>query len=149
MFALLGAFERTLRAVAGAAARFVCIGFWRARRRDRLASKADRLRQALSRIIDQPERVAAEPTVPAKIMTAAPNTAVAVIIKKVLERGAAHLMDGQRRGDDTPFQHRGAADSRLMHPRHAGQRGATGMSGPRGRQYRQTRVRAMKSGLSA
>ena len=38
-------------------------------------------------MIDRPERVAAEPGVPARILTAAANAAVATAIKKMLERG--------------------------------------------------------------
>ena len=69
---------------------------WRARRRERLTSQADRLRRAMTRMIDRPERVAAEPTVPAKIVTAAANAAVATLIKKALDRAVQHAMDSGR-----------------------------------------------------
>jgi hypothetical protein len=80
----------------GAATGFVWLGMWRARRRERLTSQADRLRRAMTRMMDRPERVAAEPTVPAKIVTAATNAAVATLIKKVLDRAVQHAMDSGR-----------------------------------------------------
>jgi hypothetical protein len=92
----------TIVALIGAAAGFAWVGSWRARRRNRLMSQPDRLRQVLSRMIDHPERVAAERPLPEKIMTAAANAAVAVIIKRILERAVVRLLDGQRRDADTP-----------------------------------------------
>jgi hypothetical protein len=89
----------TIIGLVGAAAGFVWMGTWRARRQDRLASRAGRFGQGLSRMIDQPEHVAAGPTVPAKIMMVAANAAVAVFIKKVLEYAVASTMDRQRRRD--------------------------------------------------
>jgi hypothetical protein len=92
------AVEITLTAIGlvGAATGFVWLGMWRARRRERLTSQADRLRRAMTRMIDRPERVAAEPTVPAKIVTAAANAAVATLIKKALDRAVQHAMDSGR-----------------------------------------------------
>lgn len=85
------AFEGTVTTLAlvGAATGFVWLGGWRARRRNRLMSQAPRLRHAVTRMIDRPERVAAESTVPMKILTAAANAAVATLMKKGLERGRA------------------------------------------------------------
>jgi hypothetical protein len=74
-------------ALVATAAGFVWLGAWRSRRRQSLRSRAGRLREAFSRMLAKPERVAAEPTVPAKIFTAAANAAVATAIKKVVERG--------------------------------------------------------------
>ena len=70
-----------------AASGFVWLGAWHSRRRRTPLSRVGRLREAISRVIDRPERVAAEPGVPARILTAAANAAVATAIKKILERG--------------------------------------------------------------
>jgi hypothetical protein len=42
---------------------------------------------------EHPERVAAEPTIPARILTAAASAAVAALAKKLLERGLVALME--------------------------------------------------------
>ena len=42
--------------------------------------------------------VAAEPTIPAKIATAAASAAVAALVKKALERGLTALTDGRPDG---------------------------------------------------
>ena len=83
----------TIVGLLGAAAGVVWLGTWRARRRDRLTAKTSRLRQAVSRMIDQPERVAAEPTALSKILTAAANAVIATALKKILERALHHLID--------------------------------------------------------
>jgi hypothetical protein len=70
-----------------AASGFVWLGAWHSRRRRTPLSRVGRLREAISRVIEKPERVAAEPGVPARILTAAANAAVATAIKKILERG--------------------------------------------------------------
>ena len=44
---------------------------------------------------EHPERVAAEPTIPAKIVTAAASAAVAALVKKLLERGVTALANGR------------------------------------------------------
>lgn len=76
----------TALALVAAASGFVWVGVWRARRRQRLTYQGSQLREAVSRMIARPERVAAEPTVPAKILTAAANALIASLIRKVLER---------------------------------------------------------------
>jgi hypothetical protein len=91
----------TAIAFVGAAAAFVWVGAWRARRRQRLVARAGRLRLAVSRLMEHPERVASEPTIPGKIMTAAANAAVAAVIKKTLERFLAEAMARPR-----PARHR-------------------------------------------
>ena len=58
----------------------------------------DRLREAVSRMVDRPDRVAAEPGIPVKILTAAANAAVATAIKKALERGFQRAMSTPRTG---------------------------------------------------
>ena len=45
-------------------------------------------------MVDRPERVAAEPTVPAKILTAAATAAVATLVKKGLEWIVRVVLDG-------------------------------------------------------
>ena len=74
-------------ALLATASGFVWLGTWHSRRRRTTLSRVGRLREAISRMIDRPERVAAEPGVPARILTAAANAAVATAIKKMLERG--------------------------------------------------------------
>jgi hypothetical protein len=74
-------------ALLATASGFVWLGAWNSRRRRTTLSRVGRLREAISRVIDRPERVAAEPGVPARIFTAAANAAVATVIKRILERG--------------------------------------------------------------
>jgi hypothetical protein len=82
-------------ALVGTAAGFVWLGMWRARRDQQLLSRAGRWRDAVARMVGRPERVAAEPTVPTKILTAAATAAVATLVKKGLERlGRALLESG-------------------------------------------------------
>jgi hypothetical protein len=80
-------------AFVGTAAGFVWLSAWRRRRQDRLSARAGRLRQALSRMIEHPERAAAEPTIVGKIAAAAASAGVAALIKKLLERGVERLLD--------------------------------------------------------
>jgi hypothetical protein len=89
------AFGASLTAVAfvATAAGSVWLALWRRRRRERPAAQAGRLRHALSRMTEHPERVAQETTVTTKILTAAANAAVAALVKKALERGVERLMD--------------------------------------------------------
>jgi len=73
------------------AAGSVWLTLWRRRRRARLSARAGRLGQAIARMTEHPERVATEPTITAKIATAAANAAIAALVKKLLERGIARL----------------------------------------------------------
>ena len=82
----------TAVAFVGAASGFVWFGVWRARRRRRLIAHGDRLRIALSRMMAHPERVAHEPTMFSKIVTAAVNAALASLIKKTLDRAVAQAL---------------------------------------------------------
>jgi hypothetical protein len=60
---------------------------WAARQRNRPVSKARRLRHALSRMIEEPHKVAkSEPTVPEKILAAAGTAAATILVKKLMER---------------------------------------------------------------
>jgi hypothetical protein len=79
-------FTATFLAVGGVAAGSIALGAWRARRRNTLTARGGRLREALGRMIDRPERVAAEPTVSQRIIGAAGSAAVAFLIKAALER---------------------------------------------------------------
>ena len=58
-----------------------------------LTGLAGRLRQAVVRMTEHPERVAAEPTMAGKIVTAAASAAVAALVKKLLESATRHLLD--------------------------------------------------------
>jgi hypothetical protein len=89
-------------ALVATAAGFVWLGAWRSRRRQSMRSRAGRLREAFSRMLAKPERVAAEPTVPTKIFTAAANAAVATAIKKVVERGLQGAL--KRKAETRPPQ---------------------------------------------
>jgi hypothetical protein len=71
----------------------VWLTHWRRGRRARLTAKAGRFYHALSRMTEHPERVAAEPTIPAKIVTTAASAAVAALAKKLLERAVVKVMD--------------------------------------------------------
>ena len=87
----LGATLTTLAFVATASAG---VGFsvWRQRRRQRVTAQAGRLRHAIARMTEHPERVAAEPTIPGKIIAAAASAAAAALVKKLLERGVERLL---------------------------------------------------------
>lgn len=90
----------TLLAVGAAAAGSTALGVWRARRRNTLTARGGRLREALGRMIDRPERVAVEPTVTQRILGAAGSAAAAFLIKAALERASriAAARETSRRG---------------------------------------------------
>jgi hypothetical protein len=81
------------------AAGFVWLSVWRSRRRSQTTARMGRLREAISRMVDRPDRVATEPGIPARILTAAANAAVATAIKKVLERSLQRAMSPQTSRD--------------------------------------------------
>ena len=91
----------TLTAVGllASAAGFVWLGAWHARRRRTTTARIGRLREAVSRMVERPERVAAEPSVPAKILTAAATAAVATAMKKVLERALRYVLRSRAERD--------------------------------------------------
>jgi hypothetical protein len=65
----------------------VAYAIWAARKRERPVNKAKRLKLALSRMIDEPQKVAkAEPTVPEKILAAAGTAAATFLTKKIIEK---------------------------------------------------------------
>jgi hypothetical protein len=65
----------------------VAYAIWAAHQRDRPVSKARRLKLAVGRMIDEPQKVAkAEPTVPVKILAAAGTAAATMLTKKLIER---------------------------------------------------------------
>lgn len=74
------------------AAGFVWLSVWRTRRRSQATARIGRLREAVSRMVDPPDRVAAEPGIPARILTAAANAVVATAIKRVLEHSLQRVM---------------------------------------------------------
>lgn len=76
----------TVLAVGAVAAGSIALAVWRARRRETLVAKGGRLREALTRMIDRPERVAVEPTVTQRMIGAAGSAAAAFLIKAALER---------------------------------------------------------------
>jgi hypothetical protein len=70
---------------------------WRRRRRERLLAQGIRLRRAVARMTEHPERVATEPTIPAKIATAALGALVTSLVRKLLEAVVARwLVSGAR-----------------------------------------------------
>lgn len=75
----------TVLAMAAVTAGAVALGVWRGRRRNTLLARGGRLRQALGRMIDRPERVATEPTVTQRILASAGSAAAAFLIKAALE----------------------------------------------------------------
>ena len=65
----------------------VAYAIWAARQRERPVSKAKRLRLAVSRMIDEPQKVAkGDPTVAEKILAAAGTAAATILTKKIIER---------------------------------------------------------------
>jgi hypothetical protein len=85
----------TILAFTLAAVGSVGLATWRRRRRARVRARASGLSQAIARMTEHPERVAAEPTIPARIVTAAASAAVAALVKKLLERGVTALANGR------------------------------------------------------
>ena len=75
-------------AVGAVVAGTFALGQWRTRRRDNLVARGERLRDAVGRIIERPERVAAEPTTTQRIIGSAGSGAAAFLIKAALERVA-------------------------------------------------------------
>ena len=60
----------------------------RRRRREGLGARLGRLRRALARMIDKPERVASAPSPERKIATAGAGAIVSVVAKRLVERVA-------------------------------------------------------------
>jgi hypothetical protein len=89
----------TVLALVVTAAGSVWLTRWQHRRSERLGARAGRLRHAVSRMTEHPERVAAEPTVAGKIATAAASAAIAALVKKILERALEWVMEA---GADRP-----------------------------------------------
>jgi hypothetical protein len=81
------------------AAGFAWLSVWRSRRGSQATARMGRLREAVSRMVDRPDRVAAEPGIPARILTAAATAAVATAIKKVLERSLQGVMSSRSSRD--------------------------------------------------
>jgi len=78
------------------AAGFVWLSVWRSRRRSQATARIGRLREAVSRMVDRPDRVAAEPGIPARILTASANAVVATAIKRVLEHSLQRVISKGR-----------------------------------------------------
>jgi len=78
-------FTAAVLALGAVAAGSIALGVWRARRRNALTARGGRLREALGRMIDRPERVATEPTVTQRIIASAGSAAAAFLIKAALE----------------------------------------------------------------
>jgi hypothetical protein len=78
------------------AAASVAWRIWLARRRDALPARAGRLREAVARMVERPERVAVEASAMQRIMAAAG----AAVVKAALERltGPGEKTGGRRRG---------------------------------------------------
>lgn len=72
-------------AVGAAAAGSIAYRAWRARRVDTLVARGGRLREALGRMIDRPERVAVEPTATQRVIGSAGSALAAFVIKAALE----------------------------------------------------------------
>jgi hypothetical protein len=73
-------------AVGAVAAGSITYRAWRARGADTLVARGGRLREALGRMIDRPERVAVEPTATQRIIGSAGSALAAFVIKAALER---------------------------------------------------------------
>lgn len=73
-------------AMAATAAGVMALRTRRARQARSLPGRSRRIGQALGRLVDQPERVAAEPTVPERIAAAAGSAAAVYLVKVVLDR---------------------------------------------------------------
>lgn len=76
----------TAVAVGATAVAAVALGVRRARRRQTLAARGHRIGQAVGRLLDRPERVAVEPSVPERIAAAAGSALAVYLVKTVLDR---------------------------------------------------------------
>jgi hypothetical protein len=85
----------TSMAILGGAAAMVRLGVRRHRQRQRLRARAGRLRQAVSRMVDQPHRVAAEPTFFRRIVTATVTSATASLVNILVKKGIEQLLAPQ------------------------------------------------------
>jgi hypothetical protein len=79
------------------------LGARRARQRDRLGARAGRLRHAVSRMIDRPERVAVpRPSLIAQIATAGATAIVVGVSKRIVNRFLAGAMSSPLLGRERP-----------------------------------------------
>jgi hypothetical protein len=85
----------TMLALLTTATGTVALSIRRQRRRARLPAQAGRLRHAIARMTEHPERVAAEATLTGKIVAAAASAAVATLVKKLLERAVQRFLKGK------------------------------------------------------
>ena len=76
----------TVLAVGAIVAGAIALKVWRARRRNTLMARSGRLGEAFGRMIDRPERVAAEPTTTQRLIGSAGSAAAAAPIKAALGR---------------------------------------------------------------
>jgi hypothetical protein len=81
--------------ILGGAAAMVRLGV--RRRRQRLSARAGRLRQAVSRMVDQPHRVAAEPTFLGRILTATVISAAASLANSLVKKAVEQLLENRPR----------------------------------------------------
>ena len=80
-------------AAVGAGAGLVWLAVERARRRQRLPERAGRLREAVSRMMENPERVAADQSVPTRIFAAAASALAAAIVSKSAARALDAILE--------------------------------------------------------
>jgi len=81
----------------GGVAAIVRLGVrWR-RQRKRLSARAGRLRQAVSRMVDQPHRVAVEPTFLGRIVTAIVISAAASLVNSLVKTAVEQLLENRPR----------------------------------------------------
>src|SRR5216683_2797990 len=95
-------FGLALVSVGAVAAGSIAYRAWRARRERTLLARGGRLREALGRMIDRPERVAVEPTATQRIIGSAGSAAAAVLIKAAPERLSRPRQEAWPRGDPRP-----------------------------------------------
>jgi hypothetical protein len=68
----------------------------RRRQRDAVGARLERLRRALARMVDKPERVTSAPSVPWKLATAGAAAIVSVVAKRLAERAVRGAQAGGR-----------------------------------------------------
>lgn len=79
----------------------VALLVWSRRRRSRPVQKARDIRHALARLVDDPRRVAKEPSMGLKIATAAGSAAASLVVKNLVSRALARVPP-PRRAASTP-----------------------------------------------
>jgi hypothetical protein len=74
----------------------ISLARWRAQRRNRLTARASRLREGIARMVERPERVATQQTMPGQVLAAAATAAAAIATRQAVEYLVRRVIDWDR-----------------------------------------------------